>query len=291
VKTVNWDVLCLDLDGTLLCKQGEVSDQNLYALDRVRESGIETIIATGRSYAECKHILKKIHHTGVCITAGGSQLTNHDGESITRNVVDRTVVCDVTAQVVQQNLRCLLLKDATVCEAQYVLVGDAPLHSASKWWFESLGISVHSVPTIEDDPWPSHTLRVGAVAHEKDISTVAKQLEIDLDGRAKLQHWSAVTSAESTGSSTHLLEVFGFSVNKWSMLEFHLGKTITDLRIAAIGDGLNDIEVLREAHLSIAMENATDDVQLHANVIAGHHDNHGFAEAMSRWIIPRPLPS
>jgi len=287
VKTKQWDVLCLDLDGTLLCKQGEVSDQNLHALDRVKESGIETVVATGRSFEECKHILKRINHTGVCITAGGSQLTNRDGECLRRNVVDDSVVKDVTARVLHQNLRCLLLKDGTACDAQYVLVGDAPLHSASEWWFESLGISVHSVPTIDDDPWPTHTLRVGAVAHEDDLRSVAEQLEVELEGRAKLQHWSAVTSAEATGSSTHLLEVFGYTVNKWSMLESHLGDEITELRIAAIGDGLNDIEVLKEAKLSIAMENATEEVQGHANVIAGHHDEHGFAEAMSRWIIPR----
>ena len=101
-----------------------------------------------------------------------------------------------------------------------------------------------------------------------------------------MQHWSAVTSTQATGSSTHLLEVFGYMVNKWSMLERHLGASIDQKRIAAIGDGLNDVEVLKEACLSIAMENATSAVQQHANVIAGQHNEHGFAEAMRRWIVP-----
>ena len=291
MKTTEWDVLCLDLDGTLLCKQGEVSDQNLHALDEVRDSGVEIVVATGRCFAECKHILSRIAHSGVCITAGGSQLTDSDGVSIFRNVVDFSVVQEVTAKVMQQNLRCLLLKDASVCDSQYVLVGDAPLHDASKWWFDSLSISVHAVSNIEDDPWPLHTLRVGAVAQEEELSGIARQLELDLDGKAKLQHWSAVTSGEATGSSTHLLEVFGYTVNKWSMLKRHFGEEIKQMRIAAIGDGLNDVEVFKEAHLSIVMGNATSEVQYYADAIAGDHDSHGFAEAMSRWIIPRPTSS
>jgi len=286
VNAPQWDVLVLDLDGTLLCSQGAVSDQNLHALDTVRDHGIEVVVATGRSFAECNHILEAMNHMGVCITAGGSQMTDNNGNAISRDIVDAAVVGEVTEQVLKRGHRSLLLKDATTCGSQYVLIGDASLHDASTWWFESLGISTLEVAAIEDDPWPEHTLRVGAVANEHDLLPIAEHLSISLNSRAKLQHWSAVTCSEATGSSTHLLEVFGNQVSKWTMLERHLGENLSRERIVAIGDGLNDIEVLREVGLSIVMENANDDVQKHADVLAGHHDSHGFAHAMRRWIIP-----
>jgi len=287
MKTSEWDVLVLDLDGTLLCKQGEVSDENVHALDEVRECGIEIVVATGRCFAECKHILDRINHSGVCITAGGSQLTDFKGNCLARNVVPKSIVEDVTSKILESGHRSLLLKDASTCDAQYVLVGDSSLHLASEWWFDSLDITLHEVRTIEEDPWPEDTLRVGAVARDADLTLIAKQLETALEGRAKLQHWSAVTCSEATGSSTHLLEVFGLTVNKWSMLMHHLGEDLNRVRIAAIGDGLNDIELFNEVGLSIVMENANEEVQLHADVLAGHHDYHGFADAMHRWIIPK----
>ena len=287
VVTGEWDVLVLDLDGTLLCNKGEVSEQNTHALEAVRECGIEIVIATGRSYAECKHIIEKINHTGVCITAGGSQLTNSVGKPIASEPVDLRVVEEVTEKIVQQNHRCLLLKDSEACSAQYVLVGDAPLHHASDWWFEALGISLHEVSSIEEDPWPEHTLRVGAVAEERELEPIALELEQELKGRAKLQHWSAVTESDATGSGIHLLEVFGYSVNKWAMLKRHLGVKLNRDRIAAIGDGLNDIEVLIEVGFAMVMENANNQVQQHAHVVVGHHDKNGFADAMHQWIIPR----
>jgi Cof subfamily protein (haloacid dehalogenase superfamily) len=286
VNAAQWDVLVLDLDGTLLCSQGAVSDQNLHALDIVRDHGIEVVVATGRSFSECKHVLREIQHDGVCISAGGSQLTDSDGNTLLRDVVDVLVVQEVTEQVLASGHRSLLLKDATACDTQYVLVGDASLHEASTWWFDSLGISTIEVETIDEDPWPEHTLRVGAVAKESDLLPIAKKLKVSLEGRAKLQHWSAVTCSQATGSSTHLLEVFGNEVSKWAMLERHLGENLQRERIVAIGDGLNDIEVLREVGLSIVMENANEEVQQHADVLAGHHDSHGFAHAMRRWIIP-----
>ena len=287
VNTAEWDVLVLDLDGTLLCKQGEISDQNLQALDEVSDCGIEIVVATGRSYCECKHVLQIMNHSGVCITAGGSQLTDCNGGALARDVVDKSVVKEVADAVLEDNHRCLLLKDATVCDTQYVLVGDAPLHEASQWWFESLDITTTEVRTIQEDPWPEMTLRVGAVASEEDLVPIAMQLEIILKDNAKLQHWSAVTCSEATGSSTHLLEVFGKTVNKWSMLQQHLGASLDRTRIAAIGDGLNDIEVLKKAGLSIVMENADENVRRYADVVTGHHDGNGFVDAMRRWIIPK----
>jgi Cof subfamily protein (haloacid dehalogenase superfamily) len=286
VNTLQWDVLVLDLDGTLLCSQGEVSEQNIHAFNIVRELGVEIVIATGRSISECKHILDAIHHRGVCISAGGSQLTSAEGKTIARGVVDATIVQEVTEKMIASGHRSLLLKDATACDVQYVLVGDAALHEASKWWFDTHDVSVQEVCSVEEDPWPDDTLRVGAIADEKELLPIAQQLERSLEGRAKLQHWSAVTCSEATGSSTHLLEVFGYEVNKWSMLKRHLGESIQSERIAAIGDGLNDVEVLREAGISIVMENANEHVQQYADVLAGHHNKHGFAGAMHRWIIP-----
>lgn len=276
----------IDLDGTLLCKQGEVSEQNIHALDAVRELGMEVVVATGRSYIECKHIIDRIGHNGVCITASGSQLTTHDGQGLERDVVKSTVVELVTNAVNACGHRSLLLKDDSSCGMPYVLVGDAPLHRASTWWFDTLEIPYLEVATIEDDPWPEDTLRVGAIADESNLVPIAQDLEVSLCGQAKIQHWSAVTSSEATGSDTHLLEVFGKSVSKWSMLEKHLGDAIRPERIVAIGDGLNDIEVLKEVGLSIVMENADENVRAHADVFADHHDNHGFASAMQRWILP-----
>ena len=282
-----WDVLVVDLDGTLLCGRGEVSDENRTSFNAVKEAGIEIVIATGRCFKESEHILEKIEHDGVSIVAGGSQLCDAQGNTIVSEPLEEHIVREVAEHILKGNHKLLLLKDASECDVQYVLVGQAPLHHASTWWFDTLGISLLEVHTIDEDPWPQHTLRAGAVADELNLKQEASILADQLQNRAKLQHWSAVTSSQATGSETHLLEIFGPSVNKWSMLQRHLGDRFDAERIVAIGDGLNDVELLQEAGLSIAMSNADMFVQSHADIISGHHNEHGFAEAIYTWVIEK----
>ncbi len=287
MKHARWDVLVVDLDGTLLCGKGKVSEHNRKSYETVKNSGIEIVIATGRSFSECEHILKSIEHEGVVIVAGGSQLCDAQGNAIASDPLDRDIVREVAEHILDGEHRLLLLKNTSVCDAQYVLVGDAPLHHASTWWFDTLGITLLEVATIEEDPWPDHTLRAGAVAEECNLRQQVGNLVEQLQERAKLQHWSAVTCSEATGSETHLLEIFGATVNKWTMLQKHLGEKFDPERIVAIGDGLNDVELLQEAGRSIAMSNANAFVQSHADFVSGHHDAHGFAEAMYTWVLEK----
>ncbi len=49
-----YDLLVIDLDGTLLRSDGTVSLRNRKALEQARDAGMEVIIATGRSHAESR---------------------------------------------------------------------------------------------------------------------------------------------------------------------------------------------------------------------------------------------
>ena len=281
----HWDTLIVDLDGTLLNKDGEVSDRNMRAYNEVCQQGIEVIIATGRCYAECSYIMDCLGHTGVSICAGGSTLHNESGQIIQASHLPFAIVEEVAKALMENNHRCLLLKDNRASDVHYVLVGNSELHDASKWWFDVHDISYLEVNEIDDDPWKDKTVRAGAVACESMLDPIARNLETQLGDRATMQHWSAVTSSEATGSVTHLLEVFGRNVSKWSMLETYFNGSVNKDRVVAIGDGLNDVELLKGAGLSIAMENATEFVKSHAQYVCGHHEQDGFASAVESWIL------
>ncbi len=281
----NWDTLIVDLDGTLLNKEGEISERNLRAFKEVREQGIEIIIATGRCYAECSHVMKWLDHAGVSICAGGATLHDDSGKTIEASHLPFDIVEEVSFSLATNGHRCLLLKDVSESDVHYVLVGEGELHDASKWWFDVHDISYIEVSQLDEDPWKDKTVRAGAVACESMLDPIARHLEAQLGDRATMQHWSAVTSSEATGSVTHLLEVFGKNVSKWSMLETYLNGSFNKDRVVAIGDGLNDIELLKGAGLSIAMENATDFVKSHAEHVCDHHEQDGFAVAMESWIL------
>ncbi len=57
--------------------------------------------------------------------------------------------------------------------------------------------------------------------------------------------------------------------------------------IATIGDMPNDVLMFRKSGLSIAMGNASQEVQAQADLVTDSYDDEGFAKAIERFILPR----
>ena len=55
--------------------------------------------------------------------------------------------------------------------------------------------------------------------------------------------------------------------------------------VMAVGDGENDLELLRMAGLSVAMGNAADAVKAAADAVVGSNEDAGVAEAIERFVL------
>lgn len=284
--SVRYDMLVLDLDGTLLGRDGRVSVDNQRAVYEARQAGIEVIVATGRAYVESRHALEAIEHDGLMVAAGGSLLCETPtGCTVQRHVMPQELVVDVTDALLGHGHKVLILKDAHSAGYDYLAVGPGELDPASRWWFEKISPKVRFVENIFEDDHPHDTVRAGVIASSMELGPIAEELQVRLGERAFLQHWPAVTAAEATGSSTHLLEVFSPNVNKWQMVaSICKDRGIDPARVAAIGDGLNDVEIVAHAGLGIAMGNADRRVVEVADRITADHDEHGVALAIQRIL-------
>ena len=94
---------------------------------------------------------------------------------------------------------------------------------------------------------------------------------------------SRLVSVRSRASD--YLEIVPIGVNKakaLAKLAITLGVELS--QVAALGDGLNDVEMLREAGLGIAMGNAPEAVKSAADWITGTNDEDGVAQAVRRLV-------
>ncbi len=281
-----YDMLVLDLDGTLLNRKGRVSDANRDAVCRARDAGLQVLIATGRALVESQGPLRQIDHQDLIVAAGGSLLCDvATGRTLDRQIMPDRLVGDVTNVLLEYDHKVLVLKDADRSGYDYLAVGGGDLDPASEWWFEAMSSTVRFVTDLADDPHPDDTLRIGVVATGGELVPIARRLRSELGDRVFLQHWPAVTSTHAVGSATHLLEIFNPQVNKWTMIESHARREgMTPPRIAAIGDGLNDVELIRECGLGIAMGNAGASVMDVADQVTADHDEDGVAVAIDRIL-------
>ena len=112
----------------------------------------------------------------------------------------------------------------------------------------------------------------------------------DFDAVARCEQEVLARCGEQVAASRsqpYFLDVTHVSVNKGlavcaiaDMLNVPLA------HVATIGDGPNDVAMFKQSGFSIAMGNATPEIQSAAQVVTVSNQNDGFAEAMERYVLP-----
>lgn len=81
-------LVALDMDGTLLNRAGEISEENRKAIKEAEEQGVFVVLSTGRSYATCSDFAKSMALRSYLITVNGSEIYDNQGKLVERNIVD-----------------------------------------------------------------------------------------------------------------------------------------------------------------------------------------------------------
>ena len=268
-----------DLDGTLLDPDGSLSRESCLAVGALGSRGIHFILATGRTFFESKFALERIQCCREMIGAAGALLTDaSNGHTIAREVLSPDLIERVTEMILREGHLAQLLQDRSHTEHDYLLVGGARLHPTMDWWLSVHELRADRVEAL-DGVDLSHTVRIGVVGDPQELDGLTERIETAFGDELVVRHWEAVS--ERSDRSTFLLELFGKGVDKWTMIEHVMRRDgIPVEEVAVIGDGLNDIQMLREAGLGIAMGQADAEVKAAADLVVGSNRADGFAEAI-----------
>jgi hydroxymethylpyrimidine pyrophosphatase-like HAD family hydrolase len=284
-----YEAIIVDLDGTILQADGSVRADDVAAVARARDAGIEVIIATGRTFTEARSACAAVGHDGLVIGASGALVSDAaTGHTIERRTLSSRVVDVVVDHVIDAGHKVLLLKDRDVADCDYAAVGAAPLHPVAQWWFQDHGLAVDEHDEHADDPHPDATLRCGAMGDAETMATLSGQLRETLGASAHVLNWEAVTAVHDREPAPHLLEVFGAGCNKWTAVQAICERRgIDPCRVAAIGDGANDVEMVRHAGLGVAMGNANAAVLAVAKRVTSNLRDGGVAVAIEQIVAGR----
>ena len=281
-------LIAVDLDGTLLDSSGKVSPRNIKAIGDLRDAGFKVVPATGRSWRESRRVFEVIQAKGMAVTSGGSVLSDAaTGKTIERLVMDPELVLRLTLALLERGLLAHLLRDHDSSCHDYCLVGTGHVNPATEWWLKTHEVDVRRVDTIDDlkKLGFDHVLRVGAVERGDVLAPVCAAMREQFHGQATMQSWSAVTSNAAIGSETHLLEMYCVNTDKWTMIQKLRDRHgLSNDQVFAIGDGLNDLIMVREAGVGIAMQNAHAELRPLAKHIAPHHHDDGFAHVVEQIL-------
>jgi Cof subfamily protein (haloacid dehalogenase superfamily) len=262
-------LLLADVDGTLVTPDKVLTEQAVKAVRRLGEAGILFAITSGRPPRGMSMLIEPLAITTPIAAFNGGILVNRDMSVIEQRVVPEDLVVPV----------------AELCGSFGL---DTWVYRGADWY----------VP----DPKGSHVAREAAtVRFEPKVMTgldgltsdVAKLVGVsdDLDAVARAAtaaHDKFGDHVAAARSQPYYLDVTHPDANKGAVAKYLSAKySIPPEAIATIGDMPNDVLMFAHSGLSIAMGNASPEVQRAARRITTSNTEEGFATAIDRFILPR----
>lgn len=252
-----------DVDGTLVSYDGGCSPAVRTALTRLRSAGVVTAIATGRPRQAIAETLAMVGPVDYAVCGNGSTVTHVETDRVIRRSV---VPGDLTERLVPA-VRNDLPGVGIAIDVDDRIVEEAGLHQRLP--------PRDPVPTVPDalaaigSPVPDHQRVI--FFHDDfdgDLPGLASYLEPHVDDRVDIFHAMLLP----------VVEVIPAGDNKAAALAdlvAHIAISAAD--VVAVGDGVNDVEMLRWAGRSVAMAHARPEVRAAADAVTGSVEDDGVA--------------
>jgi Cof subfamily protein (haloacid dehalogenase superfamily) len=266
-------MIAIDLDGTLLAPNGSVPPRAKTAIHSALGAGLLVCFATGRNWTESKAVLETVAHYSTAVFVSGAMVMDTRQEV----TLHRTMMAPQLAREVCEVLEglghsALALQDTHKSGGiDYLATAGKAPNEAERVWREVTQTVVHQVPSLAS--WPhDHTIRIGIVAPSAEVELALRQLT-ERFGERIVSH-----SIHVPAYGVDVMEVFDPAVNKWQGI-LHVARIhgVEPHEIVAIGDDVNDLPMIQNAGLGVAMGNAKPSVQAIAKRVIGRNDEDGLA--------------
>lgn len=261
--------IAVDIDGTILNSRSEMTNSMRNTLRRATAQGIPVIICTGRMYLTSLPFINEIGTAAPGVFYNGGyvrDLTNGEtiykkglGFELTREILDFYRSNKWYIQLYQDDK--FYVVNASDLRCRYYV-------SIAKLEPEALG----------NDFWEFRADAAKLLGISSDKSTMR-----DMIAKTREHFGGRVYLAKSWGAFAEMVHP---SVNKAHGLDMavqHLG--INREEVLAIGDGGNDIEMIRWAGMGVAMKNSADAVKEAADTVTPEDNDHDGAA----WVIEQYL--
>ncbi len=271
---MEYQLIALDMDGTLLNSDLRVTPGNRAAIRRAAEAGKHVALSTGRCLSEIRDVVRDIPEIRYMICENGSCVYDRK--------YDHTIHVD---PVPVEEMRYILSRaEALGAVVQVFHDNQSYFSRADADFVDECGVSAYR-----------ETFRRTAVFDEKlfenygerpfrieKVNLYFRSPEARSRAHAELSQ-RPLQSVETLGYMLELVSELADKGRGLNELCRHLGVPVE--RTIAVGDSMNDIEILRAAGLSVAMGNACPEAKDAADIVAPDCDHDGVAWVIEKYLL------
>ena len=278
-------LLAVDIDGTLLDSRGRLPDLHRDALVEVAASGVEVALVTGRSFHFTRPIADLLPIPLTLIVNNGALVKKADGTTGLRNLLPRDVARRIleATRAYEDSVAIVFDRAADDDERQIVFERMDWAHPHRRGYYEKNRAFIAQAPAPLADMLTEDPVQVmfnGSVAPMRALVDALRSLpESD-------RYTVAITEYEPRDFS--LVDVNASNCSKGTTLaRWATARGWTRDEVMAVGDNLNDVEMLDFAGTAVVMGNASDAVKTRGYELTGTNDEGGLSTAIRSHILSR----
>ncbi|MEX2444650.1 MAG: Cof-type HAD-IIB family hydrolase [Alkalispirochaeta sp.] len=268
-------LLATDIDDTILAPDGSLPDSNHAALQDLHRRGIAVVFSSGRATASLRRVAQGIVEPAddeFLISFNGARVTSVlSGNVLLEHLIDPATIADIAAYTRDHSLLIHGYDGDT-----FVAEHTAPGHrERSEQYARDTGMEWTAVPEL-GTALPSGSAKLLVIGDHEEL-TEHRQALIEIGGGR----------LDVTFSKPTYLEVVPVGISKGSALAAlaeHLSIPIAET--VAVGDSLNDVEMIRAAGLGVAVANARDELKAVADVVLERSAEEGAIQELAERFFP-----
>ena len=261
---MKYKLIVLDLDGTLTNSKKEITPRNRETLIRMQEQGIRLVLASGRPTYGIVPLANEFG--GFILSYNGGEIINWE----TQEMVYENVLPNEVVPVLYECARTHQLSILTYDGAEIITENSQDPYVLKEAFLNKMAVR-ETNDFLTDITLPVAKCLI--VGDADKLIPLEAELCLRLQGRINVFR-----------SEPYFLELVPQGIDKALSLAVLLKEIgVAREEVIAIGDGYNDLSMIRFAGLGIAMGNAQEPVKKAADYITLSNEEDGVAEAIKKF--------
>ncbi|MFD1292776.1 Cof-type HAD-IIB family hydrolase [Lutibacter holmesii] len=267
---MSYQLICSDIDGTLLNKNRELSKATIEEVQRV--APIPMVLISSRMPKALRHLQIEFGNVSTPLIAYNGGLVLDKDRVLHSTFIKNEVLAEIISKSADTSIHLSLYH----ADEWYVPSMD--------YWAKREENNTKVTPEIKSSVEVLNTwIQEGKGAHKimcmgdaEEIDALYKSLEITFSNEIMLYR-----------SKDTYIEISHKDISKKTAIEVLLNNHYTDIsmnKVIAFGDNYNDIEMLKAVGLGVAVANANEEVLQIADAVTDTNKNDGVAKAIKEFI-------
>lgn len=287
-----YKLVAIDLDGTMLNSYGMVTESTKQVIKNTINKGIEVIIASGRPIDSIKTIAKEIGSENYFIAGNGALIYDIKKDEIIyekfmnkQKVLEIIKICEENSISYNIYIEKTIIAKGLKYNVLYYYKENLKKEENKKTNITIVEDVYEYIKNLENEKF----LKITVCDETKSVfNSIIRKLrtveDIDVLDVLHMSRKMIKQGTEDVPIEYYYTEISLKDVDKWNAIEYLANKmNISKDEIIAIGDNINDKEMIENAKVGIAMGQSTPVITEIADFVTSNNNEDGVAKALEKY--------